>query len=96
MPGIIFGGDHGPVCIDFAGDYEAGSLPPDGFMDRYDWHVVQQRAGLRQSVCCECNHYCYPQELSSIARTYSYKTRKGKKRVGKGFVCLNCLKLEES
>jgi len=53
------------VFIDGVGEYKPGELPPDGYMDRIEWHRVQQRAGLRQSRCPKCGHWVYQQQRTA-------------------------------
>ena len=53
----------GIVCV--ARTFKPGDPAPKGYLDHFEWHEVQQKAGLRQVQCGSCGKYCYPQQLSN-------------------------------
>lgn len=44
------------------GSHEPGGPCPDGYMDRQEWHRVQQKAGYRQEYRACCERHLYPFE----------------------------------
>jgi hypothetical protein len=47
------------ICV--VSKFKAGDLPPSGYLEWHEWAKVQQRAGIRQSLCI-CGKWITPQE----------------------------------
>ena len=81
---------NGFVCV--SGNHKPGDQPPNGYIDRQEWHKVQQKAGYQQSKCGVCGKYCYSQELSDkkIIERYSL-TKHGPEFKRVVSVCNKCV-----
>lgn len=79
-----------------AGDYKPGDPPPPrhAYLDWHEWAEVQHRAGLRQSMCCDCSRWFYPQELSTQEVSYEARTGRGKQVRLSAFRCLECAEMQ--
>lgn len=42
--------------------FKKGDPRPEGYMAWQDWALVQDKAGLRQSLCPTCHKWRFPQE----------------------------------
>ena len=51
------------IFLEIAGEYEVGSLPPDGYIAWHDWAEKQWKSGLRQTQCQGCGRWGFPQEF---------------------------------
>jgi hypothetical protein len=77
------------ACILVGKKYEAGSMPPNGYLAWHEWAEAQHKAGLRQVVCARCGKYKFPQELSGKEDTYTASSRKRKVTITQA-ICKEC------
>ena len=77
--------------VSVAKNFSAGDMPPSGYLDHEEWWWVQKKAGLKQ-VKCNCGKYCFPQELSGIAKVTTSANKKGEAIEVTKPVCLECYK----
>ena len=42
--------------------YRVGSLPPEGYLARFNWAQAQLNGKLRQAQCPYCHLWLFPQE----------------------------------
>jgi len=76
--------------------YAADSQAPDGYLQWHRWaDDMYRRHGLRQSQCCMCSKWWFPQELSDYIEVKSVRI-KGVIVLDRFRVCLQCFAKKES
>jgi hypothetical protein len=70
--------------------YKPGDPAPAGYLDWHAWAEVQHKAGLRQSQCCDCSLWRYPQEMSTQEVPFEVRMACGKRVRISEFRCLAC------
>jgi uncharacterized OB-fold protein len=57
------------ACLKEVPRFTAGSQPPIGYVEWFEWAAVQHKAGLRQKECKTCGLWFYPQEKHCASKT---------------------------
>ena len=78
------------LCILAGTDPQPGTMPPSGYLAWHEWASVQHKAGLRQTTCCVCVRWYFPQELHPQVHEFVAYDKYGNEVRSTGQKCWAC------